>query len=78
MIGKEDLIIFICAISIIILMALSPFFEVMSQRRTCMNQANAMGFGYEYKWYVIGENVCTYIMPDGKRIISTKYRALED
>lgn len=78
MVEKEDLLIICSVLFMLILIAISPFMEVMSQKRTCKNQAEAMGFGYEYKWYMMGENICTYIMPDGKRIISTKYRALED
>ena len=74
----EDYFIFLFVLLIIICIAVAPFFEYISEKRTCKNQATNMGFDYEYNWYFIGENVCTYIMPDGKRIISTKYRALED
>lgn len=56
----------------------SPIYGFFSERATCKNQARAMGFEYDYDWHIVGDNICTYIMPDGKRIISTKYRALED
>lgn len=62
------LLVFIC----------STIYGVFSEMVTCKNQASAMGFNYEYDWHIVGDNICTYIMPDGKRIISTKYRALED
>lgn len=45
---------------------------------TCHNEAQAMGFKYDYKFHVIGNSTCTYILPNGKRVLSTKYGVREE
>lgn len=44
---------------------------------TCRNEAQAMGFKHDYKFHVIGNSTCTYILPNGKRVLSTKYGVRE-
>ena len=53
------------------------FLSIYPEKINCKRQAEAMGFGYDFKWYIMTDNICTYIMKDGKRVISTKYRAFD-
>lgn len=52
-------------------------YSIQKGKIDCRNQATSMGFGYDFEWYIFGTNVCTYILPDGKRVISSKYRVLD-
>ena len=75
---EETAVGIIAIIMFLLVFICSPIYGIFSEMVTCKNQATAMGFNYDYDWHLVGDNICTYIMPDGKRIISTKYRALED
>lgn len=67
----------LCMLSLIGLVFLLSFLSVYPEKINCKRQAEAMGFGYDFEWYIMTENICTYIMKDGKRVISTKYRAFD-
>lgn len=45
--------------------------------KTCEAEAMAMKFNYEFYWNWIAKSQCVYILPDGKRIISSQYRIVE-
>lgn len=48
-----------------------------SERIACYNEAKDQELTSEFKFHWIGNNNCVYILPNGKKIISTKYRAME-
>lgn len=67
----------LCVLFLIGLVFLLGLLSIYPEKINCKRQAEAMGFGYDFKWYVMTDNICTYIMKDGKRVISTKYRAFD-
>lgn len=46
-------------------------------RINCHHEAHSMGFKSDYEFHWVGNNTCTYVLPNGKRILSTKYREME-
>lgn len=78
---KETLYLFmvlaLCLLFLIGLVVFLSFLSVYPEKINCKRQAEAMGFGYDFEWYIITENICTYVMKDGKRVISTKYRSFD-
>lgn len=67
----------LCILSLVGLVFLLCFLSIYPEKINCKRQAEAMGFSYDFEWYIMTENICTYIMKDGKRVISTKYRAFD-
>ena len=67
----------LCMLSLIGLVLILGFLSIYPEKINCKRQAEAMGFGYDFEWYIMTDNICTYIMKDGKRVISTKYRAFD-
>lgn len=46
-------------------------------RINCHHEAHSMGFKSDYEFHWIGNNTCTYVLPNNKRILSSKYREME-
>lgn len=67
----------LCMLSLTGLFLILVFLSIYPEKINCKHQAEAMGFGYDFEWYIMTDNICTYIMKDGKRVISTKYRAFD-
>ena len=67
----------LCMLSLIGLVLILGFLSIYPEKINCKRQAEAMGFGYDFEWYIMTDNICTYIMKDGKMVISTKYRAFD-
>lgn len=56
-------------------------FRLLAQsinRADCIADAKALKLKYEYHGHWLASDKCVYILPDGKRILSTQYRDIGD
>lgn len=44
----------------------------------CENYANSMNYRSDFQYNLLSNNVCTFILPSGKRVVSKYYRDMED
>lgn len=48
------------------------------KRADCIADAKALKLQYEYHGHWLASDKCVYILPNGKRILSTQYRDIGD
>lgn len=49
----------------------------VEERIDCYNEAKDMELKSEFNFHLIGNNTCIYILPNGKKILSTRYRSMD-